>query len=1291
MVGFSVLVELLWFIFPCHLFPSSSLRLLCLDTLCTLEQPFLETRQSRPWWGYHSRHAYNFKLLSPPSHSTTITQRNSSNIRVMANLGDHTSLGSHDTALCIVPPRRLWASVDRLRALYDKAYEKWPPHINLIYPFVAPDSLPRVADIIQEALQARGGANKIHLSLDAVGVFPHKHDNTIYLHDSDQERVSNLADLRSSILEALGQPDSQFRMHMTVAQSEDINSDIHKFLQEKVGLLPAVEWDVEELHLLVREQVQLGGKATSRMKAWGTVSLKTSSLTSHHTPQEFYDEHHISGHLSASGTGDEIPEKDPLQTTPSFYFDDEMLLWLPFSDSSSSERQVMPSHLVVSSYNVLAEFSWPPSQARYPLLVKNILSDRAVADVLVLQEVTDDFLSYLLRDERIRDLYPFASHGPPDQSDIEPLPSLLNLVILSKFAFDWEWVPFSRKHKGSVVAKFRDTGKIEDGKFLPTVVAAVHLNCGLTDGAVTAKKIDIQTILDYLSKSYPENPWILAGDFNISTSSFSIKAAIEKGALSAQSASYLAGFEKTFSEAKLLDAWTVLRSELADVSGADEDAGEEGATYDPLVNEVAASIVGSGYNMRPQRHDRILVRGAGLLSITRFNKFGFLKERVEDEEDAEPTYASDHWGVRCLLSAGSEEPEKTSAEIEKLIVPVVLVPAPASLAEAASVDNCLAGLGVVPSDEEAQERKAVFDLLKRVILQSDTNPGSKSRSNVLVVPVGSYGLGVWTSSSDIDCLCIGPFSSKTFFALATQRLRKAADEGVRILRRVKANTGTMLELEIQGVKMDLQYCPATYISENWPHVLRLPPSDPVWTLSAQTLSKLKAVRDLDYLRRSIPDMAKFRIAHRFIKTWAKSRGIYSAKFGYLGGYQISILLVRVCKLLARDHGSVSVPDILTTFFRHYASFDWKNKLVFDPFFHKQRLNYTRTSREPLAILGYFPPSLNTSQAASQPSVRSIATEFKLADKLLADVEQTNLTWPTFLSGGTSDFLSSYKSYVKIDLHYWGSSLSKGAQFLGWLESRCVMLLVDMDRRLTGVLHSRIWPARFVERDAAAATEEGSTDYQGCYLVGLEKIDPNLGKDEVKDALGALRTVLRRFEEQIRGDEKYFDGKTCWMSAEIVDRVNLEKLGLALDSREWGDYNPAEEELDDEEEEPEPDLSDEVISDSDLSHEQRKKARKLTAAETVIIPKLEPGKKFRTAADVMNRLRWDPELDSGDFVVGYLDRFLGAQEKSLDTWKGEQTDEEFIPQHRILYFKRRSDGVVVWERRTRKDEIFGSGA
>ena len=47
-------------------------------------------------------------------------------------------------------------------------------------------------------------------------------------------------------------------------------------------------------------------------------------------------------------------------------------------------------------------------------------------------------------------------------------------------------------------------------------------------------------------------------------------------------------------------------------------------------------------------------------------------------------------------------------------------------------------------------------------------------------------------------------------------------------------------------------------------------------------------------------LAIHRLAHRAVRTWARTRGIYSVRFGYLGGIQISVLLARVCKSLARD-------------------------------------------------------------------------------------------------------------------------------------------------------------------------------------------------------------------------------------------------------------------------------------------------------------------------------------------------------------------------------------------------------
>jgi poly(A) polymerase Pap1 len=119
-----------------------------------------------------------------------------------------------------------------------------------------------------------------------------------------------------------------------------------------------------------------------------------------------------------------------------------------------------------------------------------------------------------------------------------------------------------------------------------------------------------------------------------------------------------------------------------------------------------------------------------------------------------------------------------------------------------------------PTDEEVQQRATALSLLKEVILGvPDDIISTTSEVPMIIVPVGSYALGVWTSESDIDCLCIGTISSKTFFKLARQRLNKAHDKGVRVLRKVEASTGTMLELSVNGIYMDLQYCPAASVIE----------------------------------------------------------------------------------------------------------------------------------------------------------------------------------------------------------------------------------------------------------------------------------------------------------------------------------------------------------------------------------------------------------------------------------------------------------------------------------------------
>ncbi|CAF4003120.1 unnamed protein product [Adineta steineri] len=95
---------------------------------------------------------------------------------------------------------------------------------------------------------------------------------------------------------------------------------------------------------------------------------------------------------------------------------------------------------------------------------------------------------------------------------------------------------------------------------------------------------------------------------------------------------------------------------------------------------------------------------------------------------------------------------------------------------------------------------------------------------------------------------------------------------------------------------------------------------------------------------------------------------------------------------------------------------------------------------------------------------------------------------------------------------------------------------------------------------------------------------------------------------------------------------------------------------------------------------------------------EPIKKtsMKTSEDVISRIEWDTRLDKRYFRVGYIDRFLGLQEKSfndfdfqvdLSTVSDRHSNVLAIPKHRIQYFKYNNE--IIWDKETRTDLVFGS--
>lgn len=715
---------------------------------------------------------------------------------------------SHDTALCLIPPTQFWGPINALRSLNDEKFTKWPPHVTLVYPFVTPEALPDVAEALcQQKIASQD--EDISISLEEAGVFSHRRRSTVFIRPKHGHQVNRLSELRDQIHRFLGWPKGRdYRPHLTLAQSEDFQASWHQFLLEKARLLTPLTWHTHQLAIMIRDPQSPNSTAASRpMRLWGYIDLISQSVVRDPTA------------LAA------IPNLPVDASLPrpqaTFHHDEVNMSWEPLSESiTNADVEPTPlNRLVIASYNVLAEFDWPPSSSRYPALVGNILSERASADILVLQEVTDQFLSFLLSNSNIRSQYPYATHGPPDQHGVASLPSHLNIVVLSKLPFQWDYLP-SFKYKGFGILKFptvRTSGP-SDSPPMPLVLAACHLSRGLTDAALATKRDEVKRLTDYLNSSFPQHPWIVAGDFNLASSSHTIDQALQRGEISEKGLEYLEEIEATVSKAGLQDAWLISRvgpGESSSTTGSHESdlglyEGEQGATFDPISNTLAAASVGAGGN-RPQRYDRILVTKSAQLYPHGFNMFG---QAMDPSGSISQSQASDHWGIRCLLMLS---PSNVGVDIpsNSKFQEINLRKAALTWGSFEELKASLVSNGQFPSASDAELRQEAVALLQRTLLENDAPDDAEKRSQVqlVLIPVGSFGLGVWTSLSDIDCLCVGNISSKTFFSLAVQKLKKASTNGIKILRRVMANTGTMLELEIRGIKFDLQYCAAAAIAQ----------------------------------------------------------------------------------------------------------------------------------------------------------------------------------------------------------------------------------------------------------------------------------------------------------------------------------------------------------------------------------------------------------------------------------------------------------------------------------------------
>eukprot|EP00397_Hematodinium_sp_SG-2012_P006117 GEMP01006145.1.p1 GENE.GEMP01006145.1~~GEMP01006145.1.p1 ORF type:complete len:982 (+),score=249.94 GEMP01006145.1:41-2986(+) len=91
--------------------------------------------------------------------------------------------------------------------------------------------------------------------------------------------------------------------------------------------------------------------------------------------------------------------------------------------------------------------------------------------------------------------------------------------------------------------------------------------------------------------------------------------------------------------------------------------------------------------------------------------------------------------------------------------------------------------------------------------------------------------------------------------------------------------------------------------------------------------------------------------------------------------------------------------------------------------------------------------------------------------------------------------------------------------------------------------------------------------------------------------------------------------------------------------------------------------------------------------------------LRTSEDVIHRIKWDPDFDIDDIVLGYEDRLVGHMEMPCASFTPISQGGD-LPYHRIWYVRERGPqddsnaygerSRILWDRARRIDLVFGSG-
>lgn len=173
----------------------------------------------------------------------------------MFSAGELSEEVTHKSALCIIPNKSVWASIQPIREKYDEQVKRWMPHINIVYPFCPEcefdevESILEISNIEDDFFKS---LIKKEIKVDSIDYFTQKDKIVVWMKPKDDPMWQKLYD-RLQELFPKHLKKKKFVPHLTIAQYRGDMDKFNNFMSIIKGNFKPFTFTIDNFSLISRE------------------------------------------------------------------------------------------------------------------------------------------------------------------------------------------------------------------------------------------------------------------------------------------------------------------------------------------------------------------------------------------------------------------------------------------------------------------------------------------------------------------------------------------------------------------------------------------------------------------------------------------------------------------------------------------------------------------------------------------------------------------------------------------------------------------------------------------------------------------------------------------------------------------------------------------------------------------------------------------------------------------------------------------------------------------------------